>query len=238
MINQQNFETQALMFDALASACQTSLQDALETKKQASFVVSGGRTPIALFERMVEANLPWGKIDLALVDERWVPGTHERSNALLVQNHLLNTLASRGMAIPQFTGLYHPTETAAESVAVCEAQYQEIARPFDITILGMGPAGHTASLFPHAKGLEHALSNRDSIASIVAQPSEVTGEEVERMTLTRHGILNSKKVVLVVTGQDKLDVLNTALKGDNIAEMPVRAILNQNQLSIEVYWAP
>jgi len=238
MINQQNFETQALMFDALASACQTSLQDALETKKQASFVVSGGRTPIALFERMVEANLPWGKIDLALVDERWVPGTHERSNALLVQNHLLNTLASRGMAIPQFTGLYHPTETAAESVAVCEAQYQEIARPFDITILGMGPDGHTASLFPHAKGLEHALSTRDSIASIVAQPSEVTGEEVERMTLTRHGILNSKKVVLVVTGQDKLDVLNTALKGDNIAEMPVRAILNQNQLSIEVYWAP
>ncbi len=238
MINEQHFESQALMFDALASVCQESLQDALKTKNQASFVVSGGRTPIALFERMVEANLPWEKIALALVDERWVPGTHERSNALLVQNHLLNTLESRGMPTPQFTGLYHPTETAAESVAVCEAQYQEIARPFDITLLGMGPDGHTASLFPHANGLEHALNTRDTIASIVAQSSEVTGEEIERMTLTRHGILNSKKVVLVVTGKDKLAVLKTALKGDDIAEMPVRAILNQNQLSIEVYWAP
>ena len=238
MINEQHFASQALMFDALAKDCQVSLQEALKAKKQASFVVSGGRTPIALFERMVEARLPWEKINLALVDERWVPGTHERSNALLVQNHLLNTLDARGMAAPKFTGLYHPTRSAAESVDICEAQYQEIARPFDVTILGMGPDGHTASLFPHAKGLEHALNTTDTIASILAQPSEVTGEETERMTLTRYGILNSKKVVLVLTGKDKLEVLNKALNGDDIAEMPVRAVLNQNQLSIEVYWAP
>ncbi len=238
MINERHFESQAEMFDALSADCLADLQGALEQGPRASFIVSGGRTPIALFERLVSADLDWSKVDMALVDERWVDGQHERSNELLVNTHLLKALEAKGRDLPSFTGLYHPSERAEESVGLCNASYNKIAQPFDITVLGMGPDGHTASLFPHAEGLAHALDTQDLVTSIVAKPSAVTGEELERMTLTAHAIKSSKKVVLALTGADKLDVLKEALAGDDIAAMPIRAILLQDQVDVDVYWAP
>jgi 6-phosphogluconolactonase len=238
MINERHFDSQADMFDALSADCLLNLQEALKLRSRASFIVSGGRTPIALFERLVSADLNWSSIDMALVDERWVNAQHERSNELLVNTHLLNALAAQGSALPTLTGLYHPSEHAGESVGLCNASYKDLAQPFDITVLGMGPDGHTASLFPHAEGLQQALDTQDLVTSIVAKPSAVTGDELERMTLTPHAIKQSKKVVLALTGADKLDVLKEALAGDDIAAMPVRAILLQNQVDVDVYWAP
>ena len=238
MIKENHFDNQTQMFDALARECQSTLTQAISERSRASSIVSGGRTPIALFERMVAAELPWGKIDMALVDERWVPASHERSNEKLVQDYLFSALDAGKLEKPNFTGLYHATKTAQESVAKCESDYQKIAHPFDITLLGMGPDGHTASLFPYAQGLDVALESKSLTTSIIARPSEVTGDELERMTLTRHGIVQSRKVILALTGSDKLEVLKKALDGDDIEAMPVRSILLQDQVDIHVYWAP
>lgn len=238
MIKEQHFDSQALMFDALAKDCQSELRGAIAQRSRASFVVSGGRTPIALFDRLVNAELPWECIDMALVDERWVSPDHERSNEKLVQDHLLTALEARGSSKPNFTGMYHPTESAAESVSTCAAQYSQLAEPFDIVLLGMGPDGHTASLFPYAEGLSAALESKALVSSVIAKPSAVTGDELERMTLTRHGIVNSRKLVLALTGADKLEVLKKALDGDDVEAMPVRSILLQEQVDVHVYWAP
>ncbi len=238
MIKEHHFSDQTQMFDALARECQSTLEQAISERPRASFVVSGGRTPIALFERMVTAPLAWNKIDMALVDERWVPASHARSNEKLVQDYLFSALDAAKLEKPAFTGMYHNTESARESVSQCESEYQNIAQPFDITLLGMGPDGHTASLFPNAQGLDEALESERLTTSIIANRSEVTGDELERMTLTRHGILQSRKVILALTGSDKLDVLKQALDGDDVQAMPVRSVLLQDQVDIHVYWAP
>jgi len=131
-------------------------------------------------------------------------------------------------------------DTAQEGLADCEAAYQQLAQPFDITILGMGNDGHTASLFPHANGLEAAL-NPDSpelCTAIIAHQSEVTGAITERMTLSLAGLLQSKTLVLLITGQEKLDVLRKAQAGTDVAEMPIRAVLQQDRVPVVVYWAP
>ncbi len=102
----------------------------------------------------------------------------------------------------------------------------------------MGPDGHTASLFPKARGLDRALASTDLCAAIEAKPSKVTGEFVQRMSLTPSAILKAKKIVLLITGDDKWSVYQQAKSISDVTEMPVAAILQQVDVDLDVYWAP
>ncbi|MFP3374668.1 6-phosphogluconolactonase, partial [Pseudomonas sp. SIMBA_068] len=77
----------------------------------------------------------------------------------------------------------------------------------------MGPDGHTASLFPHADGLENGLTTTQTVCAINAIQSDVTGSITERMTLTLHAIANSKVVKLLISGEEKLAVYKQAKAG-------------------------
>jgi len=102
----------------------------------------------------------------------------------------------------------------------------------------MGPDGHTASLFPHAQGLEHGLTTQQTVCAINAIESDVTGSITERMTLTLNAIANSKVVKLLISGEEKLEVYKQAKAGGDVNDMPLRAVLNHPSINIEVYWAP
>jgi 6-phosphogluconolactonase len=104
----------------------------------------------------------------------------------------------------------------------------------------MGPDGHTASLFPHAKGLTQAIQidNENLTAAINATQSEVTGPNTERLTLTLSALMKTDRLVILFTGEDKLTVFNAAQKPGSIEDMPIRALLHQEQVPVELYWAP
>jgi 6-phosphogluconolactonase len=95
-------------------------------------------------------------------------------------------------------------------------------------------------LFPHAQGLDEALNleSEQLCAAIIAKQSEVTGAITERMTLTLAGLLRSKTLVLLLTGDEKLAVLRAAQAGTDVKEMPIRAVLQQQKVPVVVYWAP
>lgn len=236
MVTERLFENRAEMISALQAECEAALGSAIEARGEATFMVSGGSTPEPLYKALSQADLDWESVYVALVDERWVAFEHDKSNEAFTVKHLIQNKA----AVANLVGMKNSAETAAEGLADCEAAYQQLAQPFDITILGMGSDGHTASLFPHAQGLDEAL-NPDSTqlcAAIIAQQSEVTGAIVERMTLSLSGLLRSKSLVLLITGEEKLAVLRAAQGEGDVKDMPIRAVLRQDRVPVTVYWAP
>lgn len=236
MVSERLFDNRADMIAALQTECESALRAAIEDRGEATFMVSGGSTPEPLYKALSNSDLDWESVYVALVDERWVDFEHDKSNEAFTVKHLIQNKA----AVANLVGMKNSAETAAEGLADCEAAYQQLAQPFDITILGMGSDGHTASLFPHAQGLDDALNpeSNELCAAITAKQSEVTGAIVERMTLSLAGLLRSKVLILLITGDEKLAVLRAAQAEGDVKDMPIRAVLRQQQVPVVVYWAP
>lgn len=236
MVKQFIFEDRDSLFNALAQACERHLDKALADKGTASFMVSGGNTPAPLYEALSHSDLDWTNIQVVLVDERWVDNENDASNEALIGRSLLINNAKNA----PFTGMKTVADTALEGCAETEDLYRQLPKPFTVSIVGMGNDGHTASLFPHAHGLNEALAedNTRLTAAITAQQSEVTGPNTERLTLTLNGLLHSKRLIVLLTGEEKLAVFRTAMGDGAVEDMPIRAILRQNKVPVELYWAP
>ncbi len=234
MINERFFDSREAMIEAVFNDTEAALEQALNNAGEATFMVSGGSSPAPIYKRLSEADLDWKNVYIGLVDERWVDIEHDKSNEAFISETLLKNNA----ADAHLVGMKNAAASAAEGLSECEQAYQHLAQPFDVTILGMGPDGHTASLFPHASGLTGSLETNDLCAVINANESAVTGSFTQRMTLSLQGILQTRHLMLLISGEEKLSTYRNALAGTDVAEMPVRAVLQQEQVTVSVYWAP
>lgn len=214
---------------ALADAVAEVLASRLEQAEQASLVVSGGSTPLPFFKALAQKSLAWSRVDVLLADERWVPEDHPDSNTRLVKASLLQGPA----AAARYLSLKQPGDTPAEGLAAASAAVADLELPLDVVILGMGNDGHTASLFPDAPELAHALSAAcpDRVA-----PASPPSQSQQRITLTRPVLQGARFTALHLKGQDKLDTLQRALaEPDNLAAMPIRAFLTPG---LNLFWSP
>ena len=228
------FDSKDALNAELSASLEVALTAGIEADGRATLLVSGGSSPAPAYKHLSGLALPWHKIDVAMVDERWVDAQHDKSNETFIKQTLLQDHAKDA----NFVVMKNGSDSAQAGVAECEAAYQTLKQPFDVTILGMGPDGHTASLFPHATGLEHGLATKQLVCAINAHKSEVTGDITERMTLSLCGILNSKVIKLLISGQEKLAVYQKAKLNLDVAQTPVSAVLQQEDVTVEVYWAP
>lgn len=228
------FPTREAMVAALAKKYITSLRRAIELRGHASWAVSGGSTPLPLLEAMSAVDMPWSKVNVALVDERWVPATHERSNTAFVRRHLLKGNAREAVYIP----IRDDAAAGNCSADFANEHYAKIPLPFDRILLGMGGDGHTASLFPGADGLEEAMAvDSDLIcADITAKRSDITGDELERVTLTAAEICRAATIDLMITGEDKMRVFKEAMIVEN--NYPIGRLMRMVPEKFEIYWAP
>ncbi len=233
-VSEYRFEQREQMLDALYRSLVEELKTALATRARATLLLSGGSTPAPLYRRLAQARLDWSAVRVALVDERWVEPDSDDSNERLIRETLLTGAA----AAAAFTGMKNGQPDPFSGEANCNRAYAELASPFDIALLGMGPDGHTASLFPRAEGLEAALASQSPCAAIRARRSEVTGERLERMTMTPWGLLQSRKLILLISGEEKWRVYRDARQNGASADLPISLFTEQAQAPLEVYWAP
>jgi 6-phosphogluconolactonase len=229
----RRFDDLAVLQAELAGVLAARIDEAVRRRGRALLALSGGRTPLPLYEQLAAMDLDWPRVGFALVDERWVAVDDAASNEYQLRRALAPALGSGA----DFTGMKTDAATAVAGLAECETRYAQLPLPFDLVLLGMGPDGHTASLFPGAAGLSAALDPAATAlcAAFTAPRSEVTGELVERMSLTLHGILGARQLHLLVTGDDKLRVLQRAEAG---AEMPIRSVVLQADVPLQTWWSP
>lgn len=236
MLKEFFFEQKQHLLVTLVAECQDVLSEAISKHGSATLLVSGGTTPAPLYEALSKSDLNWKKIRVALIDERWVDESNSASNEALIKRSLMINNAKN----VEFIGMKNAANSAAQGQPETEERYGKLPKPFSLAILGMGNDGHTASLFPAAKGLSEALNldNSNVTAAISANQSEVTGPNTERMTMTLPALLKTERLIVLFTGEDKLAVFNAAQKPGPIEDMPIRGLLHQEQVPVELYWAP
>jgi 6-phosphogluconolactonase len=163
----------------LASQISAALTTAIEARGTASLVVSGGKSPVKLFEILRGQPLDWSRVCLALADERWVSPDNAASNERLVRDVLLQERA----AAARFLGLKNGAPTPDLGAVSAWETFARVPRPFDAVILGMGDDGHTASLFPGSPNLHSAL-NQSAAAGCVGMWSPVAPQPRLSLNLT------------------------------------------------------
>lgn len=213
--------------DILARLIGESL--AANPEAEASLVVSGGSTPGPCFDLLSGVALDWSRVTVLPSDERWVPADDADSNERLIKNRLLQGPANRGQVLSFFrAGL-----EASQAPRLIEKDLEKLAQPFSAVLLGMGEDGHFASLFPDFDGLQMALDPRGETACTMVQTS---GSPHLRISLTLSALLNSVHTVLLIFGEAKRKVFETARLGGST--YPIEALLHETRKPLTVIWAP
>jgi 6-phosphogluconolactonase len=232
-INEHRFENREAMLAALYRAFVDDIEQTLSQQSTATLLLSGGSTPVPLYRSLATAKLDWSRIHVALVDERWVDAHGDASNERLLRDNLLVKHA----AAAHFTAMKNDAASPFDGVQECNAAYRGLPAPYSLCLLGMGADGHTASLFPGATGLTEALAGKAHCAAIRAIRSAVTGDNLERMTMTPWSLLQSRKLILLITGNDKWDIYQRARNHGASPDLPVSLFLEQTEAPVEVYWS-
>ena len=215
----------------LAAHISKSLAAAIAARGRASLVVSGGRSPVKLFEALRTQTLDWPRICIALADERWVDAKDAESNERLVRDVLLKDQA----AAARFLGLKNAAPTPDLGAVSAWETFARVPRPFDAVLLGMGDDGHTASLFPGSPNLPSAL-NQAAAAGCVGMWSPVAPHP--RLSLNLTALLDCRRVAVLITGDAKWRTYAAACASGPVQDMPIRAVLRQSRTPVDVLWSP
>jgi 6-phosphogluconolactonase len=171
------------------------LRGAVAAKGRFCIAVSGGLTPIPMFEALAATPLPWSKVEIYQVDERIAPGGSPERNL----TSLRATFGTTGARIV-------PMPVELDDLARAAANYSEtLPDVLDLVHLGLGLDGHTASLFP-----------ADPVLDIVDRDVALCGphQGLSRMTLTYRGLSKAAEIVWLVTGAPKAAPLARLCAGD------------------------
>jgi 6-phosphogluconolactonase len=191
------------------------LSEAIIKNDFASFIVSGGSSPISIFQDLNNSDLDWSKIKISLVDDRFVDKSHDDSNEKLLHDHLLINNA----VIANFVSLKSNFEDVLK-----------INKPFDLMLLGMGEDAHFASLFPSMIQSNSEYFDTASDNKIIQ--TEPMGDPLHpRITMNLSMILNSRRIILLVSNEKKYDLV---IQAKINKKLPLYYLLNQNKVEIEI----
>ena len=164
--------------------------------------ITGGSTPRAAYERAAELRDDWSGVEFWFTDERCVGPGHEHSNYRMASEALLGQ--ATGAAAHRMQGELGPEEGAR----AYEREYRQAGSPtLDLVLLGMGPDAHICSLFPR----DDALGERERPVVGVETPG--MAPLVSRITLTLPVVNAARRIVFLVTGEDKADAVARAFSG-------------------------
>jgi len=188
----------------------SAFADVVVEAAPASIALSGGGTAKDAYAALATRDLDWSGIDVWFGDERFVPVDDPDSNEGMARAVLLDTVKPRAI---------HSLRDAGDTIDAAAAAYDALLRetgPVAVVHLGLGPDGHTASLFPGSS----ALGVRDRL--VVPNPGDATHPH-DRLTFTYPAIEQSELAVFTVDGEDKREAFARVRAGDDVPAAHVTA---------------
>ena len=215
------FAAAADLFHAAAEEFIRVARTAIGAQGRFTVALAGGSTPKALYSLLASnyANFAWNRVFLFFGDERHVPPTDSESNYRMVNEALLTKIA-----IPAENVFRVPTENPdASAAAEYEGQLRRFfeIKPgefprFDLVLLGMGPDGHTASLFPDSAALDE--QSRLVVANWVEK------FKTHRITFTFPVLNRAAEVMFLASGGEKADMVRQVLEGKSTPPLPSQRV--------------
>jgi 6-phosphogluconolactonase len=178
-----------------------------------SVALSGGSTPVGLFQLLAAEyadRIDWTRIEVGFADERAVGPDDSRSNFGLARHTLLVPLGISDDRVLRIAGEVRPLERARDEYErALRDRFGGSSTTFDLVLLGMGPDGHTASLFPGAASLGERMR------WVVDEPAPTREPNVARITLSLPGLATADRALFVVLGSDKRKALAKVVEDPN-----------------------
>lgn len=198
---------------ALARRIVASAREAVRARGRFRWVISGGRTPLPLFRLLAGPagrRLPWGSTEVFFADERCVPPRHPDSNFGAAWSALLGRVPIPRANVHRMRGEVRPISAAAaryaRHVGSLPARPDPSSARFDLVLLGLGPDGHTASLFPGEPAL------REERRAVVPVRRSPVPPRIPRLTLTVPALSSARQIRFLVDGADKADAVRDTLR--------------------------
>ena len=188
--------------DALLHDIKLVISEDILKLGKAKILLSGGSTPSGLYRKLSSTQLDWSKVIVGLVDERFVKNSSDFSNEKLVKTCFLINEAKNATFIP----MIFSADNEVLNLLRTNESYA-VFNDASVIILGMGEDGHTASLFPNDSDSTRAMDSGQNIF-FTNSPSNPT----RRITCTPKLLLSSKNIFLMLTGENKKEVLFSAAK--------------------------
>ncbi len=223
MIELHAFDSPQAQCDALAQAVGAALQAPLADRARATLAVSGGTSPRPFLQTLATRALDWARVDVTLVDDRWVADTDGASNAQLVHD----TLLQHAGAAARFLPLVDTATPLDAHVAALNAN--PAYRLPDVAVLGMGEDGHTASLFADAPEWDHAISTQARYVAV--HPGAAPHA---RVSLSLDALRHTGRLFLLIAGARKREVLEAAAAAPQ--RNAISQLANDKGTKLDVYW--
>lgn len=226
----RKYPDQTAAADAAAELIRAGLTKAHGDRGHAHFIATGGRAPGPVYDRLSRGGGPdWARVVVSLSDERFVPPDSPDSNERLVRERLLVDEAGKAAFVP----LWSDAESPEAAARACEDQIRAML-PFDVVLLGMGEDGHIASLLPGSAVLDQGLDPAGERLCLGVEGG-LGKPPLPRITLTISALLQARSILVLIAGDTKRQVVERAAAGD---DYPVRAVLKQDQVPVQVLWSP
>ncbi|WP_146908029.1 6-phosphogluconolactonase [Arenimonas daejeonensis] len=222
--------------NALAAACVDILREtagtALRERGQAQLALAGGRTPLPAYRRWAEGMPADTRIAIAPTDERWVAADHPHNNLSQLQ------ACFAGETQPRWLPLVPERPGAEPDLAQARRSLSTLGGGWDLVLLGMGEDGHFASLFPGDPGLAAALDPDAAADAVIGRPDPLPPEAPHpRISLNLANLLHSRRLLLVVSGARKHELLARVQPHPDPSRWPVSALLH-SRATVEIHWSP
>jgi 6-phosphogluconolactonase len=217
--------------DGAADAAADAIVGQLSKPGPKRLLVTGGRGPGPVYDRLADTELDWANVTVTLSDDRFVPLAAPESNEAMVRARLLQRCAAAARLVP----LNGSEPTPAAAAAAIEPAIRALL-PFDAGLLGMGPDGHIASLYATSVGVAAAL-DPDGAQLAVGVTSPGWEPYVPRVSLTGRALFDAGLVILVVGGEQKRRVIEQVL-ADAAFAPPVSALIRQQRSPVRILWSP